>query len=90
MRVEQAKRLKTLEQENARLKRLVAEKQLALKYWRYGYGRISVLLRNEGWQVNHKRIEERLWRKEGLKVVQCQPKRGRLWLGRWVLCSTSS
>ena len=79
MRVEQAKRLKTLEQENARLKRLVAEKQLALKYWRYGYGRISVLLRNEGWDVNHKRIE-RLWRQEGLKVPHKHPKRRRLWL----------
>ncbi len=31
------------------------------------------------WTVNHKRIE-RLWRREGLKVPQKQPKRGRLWL----------
>ena len=37
------------------------------------------LLRGEGWTVNHKRIE-RLWRREGLKVPQKQPKRGRLWL----------
>jgi transposase InsO family protein len=29
--------------------------------------------------VNHKRIE-RLWREEGLKVPQRQPKKGRLWL----------
>jgi len=29
--------------------------------------------------VNHKRVE-RIWRKEGLKVPQKQPKRGRLWL----------
>jgi transposase InsO family protein len=29
--------------------------------------------------VNHKRVE-RLWRREGLKVPQKQPKRGRLWL----------
>jgi len=29
--------------------------------------------------VNHKRVE-RIWRKEGLKVPQRQPKRGRLWL----------
>jgi putative transposase len=41
--------------------------ELALQYGRYGYRRITVLLRNEGWQVNHKRIE-RLWKKEGLKV----------------------
>jgi transposase InsO family protein len=37
------------------------------------------MLRREGWNVNHKRIE-RLWRREGLKVPQRQPKRGRLWL----------
>jgi len=29
--------------------------------------------------VNHKRVE-RIWRREGLKVPQKQPKRGRLWL----------
>jgi len=53
--------------------------ELALWYGRYGYRRITALLRNEGWQVNHKRIE-RLWRQEGLKVPQRQPKRGRMWL----------
>jgi len=37
------------------------------------------LLRAEGWRVNHKRVE-RIWRQEGLKVPQKQPKRGRLWL----------
>lgn len=37
------------------------------------------MLRQEGWRVNHKRIE-RLWRREGLKVLQRQPKRRRLWL----------
>ena len=53
--------------------------ELSLQYGRYGYRRIAALLRNDGWQVNHKRIE-RLWRREGLKVPQRQPKRGRLWL----------
>src|SRR3990170_3666165 len=52
---------------------------LATKYGRYGYRRITAMLQNEGWQVNHKRIE-RIWRAEGLKVPQRQPKRGRLWL----------
>ena len=33
----------------------------------------------EGWHVNHKRVF-RIWRREGLKVPQKQPKRGRLWL----------
>ena len=36
-------------------------------------------MRGEGWPVNHKRVE-RLWRREGLKVPQKQPQRGRLWL----------
>ena len=30
------------------------------------------MLRNEGWRVNHKRVE-RIWRREGLKVPQKQP-----------------
>ena len=37
------------------------------------------MLRKEGWRVNYKRVE-RIWRREGLKVAQKQPKRGRLWL----------
>jgi len=31
--------------------------ELALKYGRYGYRRITAMLRIEGWQVNHKRFE---------------------------------
>lgn len=53
--------------------------RLASQYGRYGYRRITALLRAEGWSVNHKRVE-RIWRREGLKVPQKQPKRGRLWL----------
>ena len=53
--------------------------ELASKYGRYGYRRITAMLRQKGWQVNHKR-GERLWRIEGLKVPQKQPKRRRLWL----------
>ena len=52
---------------------------LACQYGRYGYRRITALLKNEGWRVNHKRVE-RIWRQEGLKVPQKQPKRRRLWL----------
>ena len=48
------------------------------EYGRYGYRRITALLRREGFQVNYKRVE-RLWRREGLKVPQKQPKRKRLW-----------
>lgn len=51
---------------------------LATAYGRYGYRRITMMLREEGWRVNHKRIE-RLWRREGLKVPAKQPKRRRLW-----------
>jgi len=54
--------------------------ELASRYGRYGYRRITALLNHEkGWRVNHKRVE-RIWRTEGLKVPQKQPKRGRLWL----------
>ena len=53
--------------------------RLALKYGRYGYRRITALLQQDGWRVNHKRVE-RIWREEGLKVPKRQTKRGRLWL----------
>ena len=53
--------------------------ELATRYGRYGYRRITALLRQESWRVNHKRVE-RIWRQEGLKVPKRQPKRGRLWL----------
>ena len=55
--------------------------RLARKYGRYGYRRITALVRAEGWHVNHKRVE-RIWRREGLKVPKKQPKRGRLWLNK--------
>ena len=54
--------------------------ELARQYGRYGYRKISALLRDAGWVVNDKRVE-RIWRQEGLKVPARQPKRGRLWLG---------
>ena len=53
---------------------------LVARFGRYGYRRITALLKELGWQVNHKRVE-RIWRREGLKVPMKQPKRGRLWLG---------
>lgn len=58
------------------LKRMI---ELAGQYGRYGYRIVTGMLRNEGWKVNHKRVE-RLWRQEGLKVPQKQRKRRRLWL----------
>jgi putative transposase len=53
--------------------------ELARQYGRYGYRRITALLRQAGWSVNAKRVE-RIWRREGLKVPAKQPKRRRLWL----------
>jgi transposase InsO family protein len=64
---------------------------LASQHGRYGYRRITALLRDAGWVVNVKRVERRAFvrhwsedngerRREGLKVPQKQPKRGRLWL----------
>jgi len=38
-----------------------------------------LLNNNNGWRVNHKRVE-RIWQMEGLKVPKKQPKRRRLWL----------
>jgi hypothetical protein len=51
---------------------------LAKQYGRYGYRRVTVLLRDAGWTVNRKRME-RIWRQGRLKVPQKQPKRGGLW-----------
>ena len=53
--------------------------RLASKYGRYGYRRIAAMLKSEGWQVNHKRVE-RIWREEGLRVPKKQKKRGRIYL----------
>jgi putative transposase len=52
---------------------------LATQYGRYGYRRITAMLRDAGWAVNAKRVE-RIWRREGLKVPSRQPKKSRLWL----------
>jgi transposase InsO family protein len=69
-----------LPRENAFVTRLTARMTaLAKEYGRYGYRQITGMLNEEGWNINHKRIE-RLWRQEGLKVPSKHPKRGRLWL----------
>lgn len=53
--------------------------ELAARYGRYGYRRITELLQASGWAVNVERVE-RIWRLERLKVPCKQPKKGRLWL----------
>jgi len=42
---------------------------LASQYGRYGYRRITALLRSAGWEVGKDRVQ-RIWRREGLKVPQ--------------------
>jgi putative transposase len=71
------RRARQIPSDEPRLVKRITE--LASAYGRYGYRRVTALLHAEGWRVNHKRVE-RLWRREGLKVPQKQPKRGRLWL----------
>jgi putative transposase len=44
-----------------------------------GASAIAASPREAGWRVNDKRVE-RLWKREGLKVPQKQPKKGRLGL----------
>jgi putative transposase len=75
-RATQRKVPKTADDEAALTADIIA---LARQYGRYGYRRITALLRDAGWLVNRKRVA-RIWRQEGLKVPQRQPKRGRLWL----------
>ena len=53
--------------------------EYACNYGRYGYRRITALLRAEDIRINHKRVE-RIWREQGLKVPRKQPKKRRLWL----------
>ena len=52
---------------------------IATEFGRYGYKRVTNMLKEEGYPVNKKRIEL-IWRQEGLKVPSKQPKRSRLWL----------
>lgn len=58
------------QQENlkARLRALAGERR------RFGYRRLTVLLRREGWRVNHKRVY-RLYGQEGLQVRRRKRKR---------------
>jgi putative transposase len=56
---------------------VAAMKRLSRSHPRYGYRRITALLRAEGWPVNRKRVYRR-WRQEGLKVPSKRRKCKRL------------
>jgi len=51
-------------------------KRLSRRHKRYGYKRVTALLRREGLIVNHKRVH-RLWKEEGLALPRKRPKRRR-------------
>jgi putative transposase len=51
-------------------------KEIAQVRIRYGYERITVLLRREGWHVNRKRVR-RIYREENLAIRTRTPKRRR-------------
>ncbi len=51
-------------------------KEIAWQRIRYGCRRITVLLRREGWRVNHKRVR-RIYREESLSIRTKTPKRRR-------------
>jgi putative transposase len=53
-------------------------RDLAASRVRYGYRRLHVLLRREGWPVNHKRTY-RLYSEEGLSIRAKLPRRKRAW-----------
>ncbi len=49
-------------------------RDLAATRVRYGYRRLHVLLRREGWEINHKRVL-RIYREEGLNLRTKRPRR---------------
>ena len=57
------RRLKKVRKDEEALREDVVK--LARRFGRYGYRRVTGMLKAEGWRVNHKRVE-RIWRQEGL------------------------
>ncbi len=62
-------------QDEARLVKKIHK--LAIRNGRYGYRRITVLLRREGWRINRKRVH-RIWKSEGLGLPRRRPRRCRI------------
>jgi putative transposase len=67
-------RYRSVKRDDPALRRRI--KEIAATRIRYGYRRINVLLRREGWMVNHKRVR-RIYREEGLAMRVRPPKRRR-------------
>jgi putative transposase len=53
---------------------LVAMRRLAAQYPRYGYRRIRIFLRREGYEMSPQRVH-RLWRQAGLQLPRRRPRR---------------
>jgi putative transposase len=51
---------------------------LASPHGRYGYSRMTALLRQAGWKVGKNRVPC-IWRREGLEIPAKHKPRGRLW-----------
>ena len=73
-RSSQRRRPQRNEEEERLVRRML---ELVREHPRFGYRRIWVLLRREGWRVNRKRVW-RLWRQQGLKVPRKKRKKRRL------------
>jgi putative transposase len=69
-----SQRYKSKRDEQAALRMRI--KEIAEVRVRYGYKRIHVLLKREGWRVNHKRVY-RIYCEEGLNLRTKRPKRRR-------------
>jgi putative transposase len=67
-------RYQLVEDRNAALRMRIRD--IAMTRVRYGMWRIYVLLRREGWTVNHKRVH-RLYKLEGLHLRSKRPRRSR-------------
>ena len=71
-RATQRRVLRVAEDEPRLVPRII---ELARAYGRYGYRRITALLRREGWRVSTKRVA-RIWRQRGLRFLDDNPSGG--------------
>jgi putative transposase len=72
----------TQREDEDRLTQAIVE--LASQYGRYGYRRITALLKRAGWQVGKDRVE-RIWRREGAEGSTEAESAGPLVAQRWIV-----